>query len=84
MLPGMVNEIFQVVSSHLTFSDLLSIFAGVCEPLQRLRRPLQVFVREQLLNNAPPTEDNLHAAANRLIEDVRPDMEEACVSGDRG
>lgn len=72
---------YQLVSSHLTFSDLLSIFAGVSSPLERLRRPLQQFVREHLLNDASPTEENLRAAANRLVEDCRPDTLEACVSG---
>ncbi len=57
----------------------MAVFYGQAEPLQRLRSPLQQLVRERILQGREPTESNISAAVERLIDEMQTDLESTCV-----
>ncbi|KAK3087730.1 hypothetical protein FSP39_009769, partial [Pinctada imbricata] len=71
---GFVNEVFSVVSNHLTFSDLMQIFYGSPQPMDRLREPLQTFLTERVLNGGEANSDNIEAGVERLIADMQEEL----------
>ena len=77
---GLLTDVFQCIAQHLTFQDLMAVFFGQPEPLNRTRRPLQNFIRTRILNDGQATEENVHSAVDRLIVDMQPDVIAACVS----
>ena len=58
----------------------MAVFYGRPDSLGRLRDPLRELIRTQVLQNQPMNEENLNRAVEKLIEDMRPDIESACVS----
>lgn len=80
MIVGLLTDLFNCVAQHLAFTDLMVVFFGQPAPLERLRQPLQQFVRHSVLNDAEPTEGNISAASNRLVENIHADIQAACVS----
>ena len=77
---GLLTDTYNVVAQNFTFPDFMAVFYGQSEPLCRLRTPLQDFIRTRVLNNTPATEENIAAAVERLIVEMRPDLTAACVS----
>lgn len=64
---------------HLTFVDMLALFSGSRAPLGRLRQPLRQFARENLLNNAEPSDANISESADRIVQSVRPALRSSVV-----
>ncbi len=60
-----------VLFRNLTIVDIMSVFFGNWQPLQRIRAPLQTFVRETFLQGQDATDANLNAATNRVLEDMQ-------------
>lgn len=59
---------------------MMGILYGQPEPLNRLREPLRDFVRQNILQNQPATEENIEAAVNRVLRSLQPDLHNVCVS----
>ena len=76
---GLLTDIFNCISQHLTFMDLMSIFFGNAAPLQRVRIPLQQFIREKILQGEEYNTTSLNVAVERLLEEMQPEIEAACV-----
>ena len=71
-----------LVSEHVTFIHLMSVFFGNPQPLQSLRAPLQQFINEHVLRGDQPTVANIDTAVARLLDDMREDITATSVSLD--
>ena len=58
----------------------MAVFYGRPDSLGRLRAPLRELITTQVLENQPLNDENVNRAVKNLIEDMRPDVESACVS----
>ena len=58
----------------------MAVFYGRPDSLGRLRAPLRELITTQVLENQPLNDENVSRAVEKLIEDMRPDVESACVS----
>ncbi|XP_046366921.2 large proline-rich protein BAG6-like isoform X2 [Haliotis rufescens] len=74
---GFINEIFQCLSRHITFSDLFQIFFGHPEPLNRLRTPLQEFITRRVLRGAEYSEASLQEGVEQVMLDMDSEIQEA-------
>jgi hypothetical protein len=66
---GFVTDVLNCISQHLTFEDIMSAFFGVPDPLGKLRQPLQEFVRDLILREEEPTDDNIQSAVDTLADE---------------
>ncbi|KAJ8301003.1 hypothetical protein KUTeg_022522 [Tegillarca granosa] len=71
---GFINDVFNCVSSQLTFPDLVQVFFGNSAPLNIIRNPLQDFLRQRILNGQEPTAENITAGVDRLVEDMQDEL----------
>ncbi|ELT91208.1 hypothetical protein CAPTEDRAFT_225947 [Capitella teleta] len=71
---GLLTEIFNAVSTELTFIDLLTIFLGNAAPLSNARGSLRAFVNERVLQGQTNTQEHMAAGIDRLIEELQPDI----------
>ena len=58
----------------------MAVFYGRPDSLGGLRAPLRELITTQVLENRPLNDENVNRAVEKLIEDMRPDIESACVS----
>ncbi|KAK6196179.1 hypothetical protein SNE40_001453 [Patella caerulea] len=72
---GFVSDMFQVISRHLTFTDLFGVFSGRSERLGQLQGPLKEFCRERVLKGREYNEDNLRTAIEEVIEEMEPELQ---------
>lgn len=72
---GLLTDAFLCVAQHLTFSDLFNLFLGQTQPLSGLRSPLARFLRQDVLQGAQPSQANMRVAANRLVDEMMPDIQ---------
>ena len=77
---GLLTDIFRCVARNLTFADFMAVFYGRPDSLGRLRTPLRELIATQVLENQPLTDENVNRAVEKLLEDMRPYVESACVS----
>lgn len=71
---GIIHSLFEIISRHLTFADLQRLYDGDPNCLDRLRSPLSAFVRSQVLNDGPTSNENVSAAVDRLVEEWGPHL----------
>jgi len=76
----LLADLFHIVATHMVFTDLTMVFFGVPTPLERLREPLQQFVRQTVLNGSAATEANIDSAIDRIMRDIQPDIDAVGVS----
>lgn len=57
----------------------MMIFFGQVGPLERLRMPLQTFVSTHVLGGRDATDSNINEAVDRLLLNMRRDIEETAV-----
>ncbi|KAB7502982.1 Large proline-rich protein BAG6 [Armadillidium nasatum] len=79
LLPGgerdsLFAHLFTTVSQSLSMGDLIRLFFGDSERLNRLFEPLQQFVRERILQGAEPSETSMDRAIDEIISDVNPHL----------
>ena len=79
-ISGFLTDVFNCLARHMTFVDLMSIFFGQTEPLNRVRVPLQQFVRERVLQGNDPTELNISVGVDRILQEMQGEVRTACVS----
>lgn len=63
-------DLFACIARCASFQDIINMFFGQSEPLTRIKEPLQRFIREQVLGNAEPTEENINQAVETLINQM--------------
>src|SRR6218665_199722 len=80
MIIGLLTDLFNCITQHLVFSDLMMIFFGQVTPIERLRLPLQNFVSTNILNGQAPNDVGVEEAVNRLMANMDHDIEETAVS----
>lgn len=80
LILGLLTDLFNCITQHLVFSDLMMIFFGQVAPIERLRVPLQNFVSTNVLNGQEPNDVNIEQAVNRLMANMEHDIEETAVS----
>jgi hypothetical protein len=78
-IAGLLTDLFRIAANHLAFSDLMMIFFGQPSSLERLREPLGEFISQSLLNGNLPSDTNIDAAVERVIQDMRPDISSVAV-----
>ena len=74
-----MTDIFNTMARTLTFTDFMAIFYGQPASLGRLRDPLREIIATNVLENRPMNEENLNQAVEKLMEDMQPEIESACV-----
>ena len=77
---GFMNDLFRCVSRHMCLPDLLQVFYGSHQPLNRLRTPLREFMRGRVLNDGEPTPENIDAGVDRIIQNMQEELQNAAVS----
>jgi hypothetical protein len=75
LMTGLLTEIFNAVSTELTFIDLLTIFLGTPTPLANARNSLRNFVNTRVLENQPNTPENMRSGVDKLVEELEPDIQ---------
>ncbi len=58
----------------------MAVFYGQANCLGSLRDPLRELVTVQVLDNQPMNEENVNRAIERIVQDMQPELEAACVS----
>ena len=74
---GFMNDLFRCVSRHMCLPDLLQVFYGSHQPLNRLRTPLREFMRGRVLNDGEPTPENIDAGVDRIIQNMQEELQNA-------
>jgi len=77
---GVLTDLFNCVAQHLAFTDLMMIFIGQPSPLERLRLPLQSFLRDSVLRGQETTPAGITATLDRLLQDMAADIHTAAAS----
>ena len=79
MFAGFINDILSCILANLQITDLVSVLYGQPGPLNQVQRPLREFVTSNVLQGAPPFEENIRSAVDRLIESLQPGLQETVV-----
>lgn len=67
---GFFGELLMLVCQTFTMSDLVMLLHGQHQPLGRIQPQLSQFFRENYLNGREPTEQNIAAAADSLVNEL--------------
>jgi len=54
--------------------DLIQVFHGNRQPLNRVRMPLQDFIRDRVLQNEKATPENLELGVDRLLQEMMEEL----------
>lgn len=73
---GFIHDVFNVAANHLTFPNLIQVFYGSGQPLDQLRRPLQQFLRDGILNGREASAENIVQAVDTLVNDMQEELTE--------
>lgn len=73
---GFINDILSCILSQLQITDIIQVFYGSPAPLNRVREPLRQFVRTRVLEDAPPTIENIRQSVVRLIDSMQADIQD--------
>lgn len=68
-----------MAANHLTFPNLIQVFYGSGQPLDQLRRPLQQFFRDGILNGRDASAENIVQAVDTLVNDMQEELRETAV-----
>ena len=79
LFPGFINDILSCILSQLQITDIIQVFYGSPAPLNRVREPLRQFVRTRVLEDAPPTIENIRQSVVRLIDSMQADIQDTVV-----
>ncbi|XP_062904171.1 large proline-rich protein BAG6-like isoform X4 [Mobula hypostoma] len=64
---GFFGDLLSLICQNFSMVDMIMLLHGQFQPLQRIQPQLNRFFREQYLNNQEPTEQNIRASTNVLI-----------------
>uniref|UniRef100_A0A8C5E0R4 Large proline-rich protein BAG6 n=1 Tax=Gouania willdenowi TaxID=441366 RepID=A0A8C5E0R4_GOUWI len=67
---GFFGELLMLLCQTFTMSDLVMLLHGQPQPLSRLQPQLLQFFNQNYLNGAEPTDQNISAAADRLVNEL--------------
>ncbi|XP_013881871.1 large proline-rich protein BAG6 isoform X2 [Austrofundulus limnaeus] len=67
---GFFGELLMLVCQTFTMSDLVMLLHGQHQPLGRIQPQLSQFFTQNYLNGREPTEQNISAAADRLVNEL--------------
>ena len=80
VLAALASRLLRCVFSGLTLPDLMQIFSGNAQPVDGLRSSLQALVREAILHEAEPTDENIAQGVETVIAEFQADIDDSCVS----
>ena len=80
LLTGLLPHLLDVIARTLTFTNIMALFSGQPQPLDQMQGPLQDLVRTTVLQGQPMTDANLQSAVERIMDDMGPEIDLACVS----
>ncbi|CAG0889376.1 unnamed protein product [Darwinula stevensoni] len=72
---GFPSDAILVMSDYLTLPDIISLYFGNSEPLQRVQAPLRQYAATRILRNQEPTLVNISNAVEDLIREVTPGLQ---------
>ncbi|XP_059826869.1 large proline-rich protein BAG6-like isoform X3 [Hypanus sabinus] len=64
---GFFGDLLSLICQNFSMVDMIMLLHGQFQPLQRIQPQLNRFFQEQYLNNQEPTEQNIRASTNVLI-----------------
>ncbi|XP_029307186.1 large proline-rich protein BAG6 isoform X2 [Cottoperca gobio] len=67
---GFFGELLMLVCQTFTMSDLVMLLHGQHQPLGRIQPQLSQFFTQNYLNGREPTDENIAAAANSLVNEL--------------
>ncbi|XP_049586506.1 large proline-rich protein BAG6 [Syngnathus scovelli] len=74
---GFFGELLMLVCQTFTMSDLVMLLHGHHQPLGRIQTQLAQFFRQNFLNNQEPTDANIAAAADAIVQELEEDITES-------
>ncbi|XP_061675623.1 large proline-rich protein BAG6 isoform X2 [Syngnathoides biaculeatus] len=74
---GFFGELLMLVCQTFTMSDLVMLLHGHHQPLGRIQPQLAQFFRQNYLNGREPTDANIAAAAETIVQDLEEDITES-------
>uniref|UniRef100_A0ABM0MH56 BCL2-associated athanogene 6 n=1 Tax=Saccoglossus kowalevskii TaxID=10224 RepID=A0ABM0MH56_SACKO len=72
--PGFFNDVFQFIGRSFSFHDVVTLYVGQADVLNRVRPNLTQFVNEHILDGNEATEDNIQSSVNKLVEQLQIEM----------
>ncbi|KAM9807099.1 large proline-rich protein BAG6 isoform X2 [Syngnathus typhle] len=74
---GFFGELLMLVCQTFTMADLVMLLHGHHQPLGRIQTQLAQFFRQNFLNNQEPTDANIAAAADAIVQELEEDITES-------
>ncbi|XP_077432140.1 large proline-rich protein BAG6 isoform X2 [Vanacampus margaritifer] len=74
---GFFGELLMLVCQTFTMSDLVMLLHGHHQPLGRIQTQLAQFFRQNYLNGREPTDENIAAAADTIVQELEGDITES-------
>uniref|UniRef100_UPI00398E484F large proline-rich protein BAG6-like isoform X2 n=1 Tax=Pristiophorus japonicus TaxID=55135 RepID=UPI00398E484F len=77
---GFFGDLLSLICQNFSMVDMIMLLHGQFQPLQRIQPQLNRFFREQYLNNQEPTEQNIQASTDVLINGLEEYIRESFAS----
>ncbi|XP_041068613.1 large proline-rich protein BAG6-like isoform X4 [Carcharodon carcharias] len=77
---GFFGDLLSLICQNFSMVDMIMLLHGQFQPLQRIQPQLNSFFREQYLNNQEPTEQNIRASTDVLINGLEEYIQESFAS----
>ncbi|XP_067865650.1 large proline-rich protein BAG6-like isoform X2 [Heterodontus francisci] len=77
---GFFGDLLSLICQNFSMVDMIMLLHGQFQPLQRIQPQLNRFFREQYLNNQEPTEQNIRASTDVLINGLEEYIQETFAS----
>ncbi|XP_038671218.1 large proline-rich protein BAG6-like isoform X2 [Scyliorhinus canicula] len=77
---GFFGDLLSLICQNFSMVDMIMLLHGQFQPLQRIQPQLNCFFREQYLNNQEPTEQNIRASTDVLINGLEEYIQESFAS----
>ncbi|XP_043534085.1 large proline-rich protein BAG6-like isoform X3 [Chiloscyllium plagiosum] len=77
---GFFGDLLSLICQNFSMVDMIMLLHGQFQPLQRIQPQLNRFFREQYLNNQEPTEQNIRASTDVLINGLEEYIQESFAS----
>ncbi|XP_077382239.1 large proline-rich protein BAG6 isoform X2 [Festucalex cinctus] len=74
---GFFGELLMLVCQTFTMSDLVMLLHGHHQPLDRIQTQLAQFFRQNYLNGREPTDENIAAVADTIVQELEEDITES-------
>ncbi|XP_051922356.1 large proline-rich protein BAG6 [Hippocampus zosterae] len=74
---GFFGELLMLVCQTFTMSDLVMLLHGHHQPLARIQTQLAQFFHQNYLNGQEPTDANIAAAADAIVQELEEDINES-------